>query len=136
MLIETRTENNAAYKVKAKKSSAGLGLFAMEAIPEGKKILEYIGDVHDADNTLNNKYIFNVSKNMDIDGSPRFNTARYINHACDPNAESWTYKGHVWIKSVRDIKEGEEITYNYGDEYFERYIKPYGCRCPAHTTND
>jgi SET domain-containing protein len=129
MLIETRTDNNAAYKVKAMRSSAGLGLFAQEHIPAGKKILEYIGHVHDADNTLNNKYIFNVSKNMDIDGSPRFNTARYINHSCDPNAESWTSKGHVWIRSIRAIEPGEEITYNYGDEYVDRYIKPYGCRC-------
>lgn len=131
MLIETRSNTNAQYAVRARRSASGLGLFAEEYIPAGKKIIEYVGHIHDANNTLNNKYIFNVSKNIDIDGSPRWNTARYINHSCSANAESWTSKGHVWIRSTKAIQPGEEITYNYGNEYVDRYIKPYGCRCEA-----
>ncbi len=129
MIIETRTDTNAKYKLKVKKSAAGLGLFADEDIPSGKRIIEYIGNVCPSTNEKENKYIFNVSSKIDIDGSPRYNTARYINHSCDPNAESSVKKGHVWICSVRDIKAGEEINYDYGEDYFEKILKPMGCRC-------
>lgn len=129
MIIETRTETNAKFKLKVKKSVAGLGLFADEDIPANKRIIEYVGNICPSTNEKENKYIFNVSSKIDIDGSPRWNTARYINHSCDPNAESQVKKGHVWISSVKDIKAGEEITYDYGEEYFEKILKPMGCRC-------
>lgn len=129
MIIETRTDTNFKYKLKVKKSLAGLGLFADEDIPSGKRIIEYVGKVCPSTNEKENKYIFNVSSKIDIDGSPRYNTARYINHSCDPNAESQVKKGHVWICSVKDIKKGEEINYDYGEDYFEKILKPMGCRC-------
>lgn len=129
MIIETRTDSHAAYKLKVKRSAAGLGLFAAEPIPKGVKIIEYIGIVRSSSDEDANKYIFNVSSKVDIDGSPRYNTARYANHSCAPNAESDIKKGHVWIASTKPIAEGEEITYDYGKEYFNVYIKPFGCRC-------
>jgi SET domain-containing protein len=131
MIIETRTESNAAYKLKVKRSKAGLGLFAAENIQKGKNIIEYVGIVRSSSDEEKdaNKYIFNASSKVDIDGSPRYNTARYINHSCAPNAESIIKKGHVWISSLRPIAEGEEITYDYGKEYFNVHIKPFGCRC-------
>ena len=130
-MIELRKETNAKYKVKIGRSKTGLGLFALEPIPKGKKIMEYIGKVmiDESDDDKNSLYIFNINKKVDIDGAPRFNTARYINHSCRPNAESDTEKDHVWIKSCRNIMLGEEITYDYGKEYFNEYIKPKGCRC-------
>lgn len=129
MIIETRKETNANFKIKVKRSSAGLGLFAEEDIPTNKRIIEYVGIVQSTIEGKENKYIFNVSSKVDIDGAPRWNTARYINHSCEPNAESEIKKGHVYISSTRDIKKGEEITYNYGEEYFEKIIKPNGCKC-------
>lgn len=129
MIIETRKEPNINYKVKVRRSSAGLGLFAEEDIPEGKRIIEYIGIVQSTIEGKENKYIFNVSSKVDIDGAPRWNTARYINHSCVPNAESQIKKGHVYICSVKNIKKGEEITYDYGEDYFDKIIKPNGCRC-------
>jgi SET domain-containing protein len=129
MIIETRTETNAKFKVKAKRGSAGLGLFALEPIPAGSKIIEYIGIVRSASNDLSNKYIFSVNSKIDIDGSPRYNIARYINHSCLPNAESQIKKGHVWITAIKDIAPGEEITYDYGTEYVDQLIRPHGCKC-------
>ena len=131
MSIELRKETNARYKVKVGRSKTGLGLFALEPIPKGKKIMEYVGKVmvDESDDDKTSLYIFNINKKVDIDGAPRWNTARYINHSCRPNAESDTYKDHVWIKSRRNIMLGEEITYDYGKEYFDEYIKPKGCRC-------
>lgn len=131
-MIEKRTETNAQFKLKVGRGVNGLGLFAMEPIPKGKKIIEYVGnvliDVPDEDQP-NNLYIFNINKHLDIDGSPRWNTARYINHSCRANAESDTVKGHVWIKAKRNIMLGEEIFYDYGKEYWNEYIKPKGCAC-------
>jgi len=71
-----------------------------------------------------------VNTKWSIDGSPRSNLARYINHSCRPNAEAFvTNRRRVWIWSRRRIKPGEEITYDYGKEYFEGIIEPIGCRC-------
>ena len=117
--------------VRIKKTRAGLGLVSFSAIPKGETIIEYIGHrvSKKVSDTLNNKYIFNVSANVDIDGSPRFNTARYINHSCRPNCEAVNRRGRIFIVAKRTIKPGEELTYNYGKEYFDAFIKPFGCRC-------
>ncbi len=64
-----------------------------------------------------------------IDGSPRSNAARYINHSCRPNAKAYRTGARVWIWSIRAIKAGEEITYDYGKSYFDEQIKPVGCKC-------
>lgn len=131
-MIELRTSTNAQYRVKVGRSKAGLGLFALEPIPKGRKIIEYVGRVlmDEPEDAANNLYIFNIDEKTDIDGSPRWNSARYINHSCRPNAESEiTDDGHVWIQARRDIMLGEEITYDYGKEYWNEYIKPKGCRC-------
>lgn len=131
-MIEIRNETNAQFKLRTGRSKAGLGLYAAEPIPKGKKIIEYVGRVltsEEGDETYN-RYVFTINKHVDIDGSPRFNTARYINHSCRPNAESVVIKGHVWVRAIRNIALGEEITYDYGKEYFNEYIKPYDCRCP------
>jgi hypothetical protein len=66
-----------------------------------------------------------------IDGSPRWNIARYINHSCRPNAEPVVRKGRIDLMALRSIAPGEEITYNYGRDYFEYFIKKTGCRCTS-----
>ena len=57
--------------------------------------------------------------------------ARYINHSCRPNAEPVVGKGRIVFKALCAIEPGEEITYNYGREYFEYFIDRGGCRCAA-----
>jgi hypothetical protein len=63
----------------------------------------------------------------------RENVARYINHACKPNAESDVKprKRKVFIRAIKKIEPGEEINYDYGTDYFKAYLKPIGCKCAA-----
>ena len=119
------------YKVKVKRSKAGLGLFAEEPIPKGACIIEYTGRTlkKGEDQTITSQYLFEISKTKTIDGGARSNTARYINHSCRPNCEIDIYKERVFILAKRAIKAGEELNYDYDTEFFDEYIKPKGCRC-------
>ncbi len=114
------------------------GVFAKKDISKGTKIIEYVGEkitkaqsekVGDRhfENSKNHTvdggvYIFELNKKYDINGKVSWNPARYINHSCSPNAETDILKGHIWIIAIKDIKKGDEITYNYGydlDDYTE-----------------
>ncbi len=119
------------HKYAIKRTKAGLGLFATEPIPKGKRIIEYTGPLitEEEFERRDGKYFFGLDSKWTIDGSPRSNIARYINHSCRPNAEALTSGNRVWIWSRKKIKAGEEISYDYGKEYFEDIIKPMGCRC-------
>ena len=123
--------NRGELKYAVKRSATGLGLFALAPIPAGRRIIEYTGPlVPNAEvEKRRGKYFFGVNSKWAIDGSPRANTARYINHSCRPNAEALVSGRRVWIWSKRKIEAGEEITYNYGKEYFDDHIRPVGCRC-------
>lgn len=114
-----------------KRSSAGLGLFAVGDIPARACIIEYKGRKlsKKEEYTITSQYLFEVNARMTIDGKARANTARYINHSCRGNSEPIIYKNRVWIFSKRKIKAGEEITYDYGKEFWKEYIKPKGCKC-------
>jgi hypothetical protein len=115
------------------RSRTGLGLYATEPIRTGKFIIEYWGPLvrwDDIDN-LQSKYLFDLNKRWAIDGAPRRNTARYINHSCKPNAVPYGVKGKIKIYARRTIQPGEEITYDYGKEYFDEFLKPVGCKCEA-----
>ncbi len=119
------------YDLKVKRAAAGMGLFANEAIPKGACIIEYTGRTlsKDEEYTATSRYLFEVSSRKTIDGSPRWNTARYINHSCRPNCEPEIHRGRVFIFAKRAIKPGEELAYNYGPAYFKDFIEPHGCRC-------
>lgn len=115
-----------------KRTKTGLGLFATQPIPKGKRIIEYVGPLisNEEVEKSNGKYFFGLNKKWSIDGSPRTNIARYVNHSCRPNAEVIiSQRRRIWIWSRRNIKPGEEITYDYGKEYFEGIIEPAGCKC-------
>lgn len=124
---------NTKYKVK--RSSAGLGLFAEEPIKHGTWIIEYVGTLILGKKAVEdypaNKYLFETSSVRMIDGSIRLNIARYINHSCNPNCEVEIIGGRVFVKAIKRIEAGEEFTYDYGEEYVDEYIKPYGCRCTS-----
>ncbi len=115
------------------RSRTGLGLYATEPIRKDKFIIEYWGKLvrwNDVDN-LQSKYLFDLNKRWAIDGAPRRNTARYINHSCKPNAVPYGVKGKIKIYAKRNIEPGEEITYDYGKEYFDEFLAPVGCKCEA-----
>lgn len=114
-----------------KRTATGLGLFATKPIRKGKRIIEYTGPriSNEEVENRNGKYFFGVNKKWSVDGSPRSNIARYINHSCKPNAEAIISGTRIWIWSRKKIKPGDEITYDYGKEYFEGLIEPMGCKC-------
>ncbi len=122
-------DGNLQYAIRRTKT--GLGLFALKPITKGKRIIEYTGPIisNKEVDERRGKYFFQINSKWSVDGSPRSNTARYINHSCVPNAEAFISAHRVWIWSKRSIKAGEEITFNYGKEYFDDHIKPGGCKC-------
>lgn len=124
-----------APKYTVKKSSAGLGLFAATAFKKGDLIIEYTGErITEAEaNRRGGKYLFELNDDWTIDGKGRENTARYLNHACKPNCEPELSEDEtqVFIYAKRNIKPGEELTYNYGKMYFDEYIGKENCRCAA-----
>ena len=123
--------NKGKVKYAIRRTTAGLGFFALEPIPKSTRIIEYTGPLisNEEVDQRRGKYFFGVNTRWSIDGSPRSNIARYINHSCRPNAEALISGRRVWIWSRKNIKPGEEVTYDYGEEYFEDIIKPIGCKC-------
>ncbi|WP_024518000.1 SET domain-containing protein [Bradyrhizobium sp. Tv2a-2] len=127
--------SNKPYRVG--RSRTGLGLFATQPIKKGTRIIRYFGPLLDSkkkdEDAIENKYLFELTNRWTIDGSIRENVARYINHACRPNAESDVKprKRKVFIRAIKNIEPGEEINYDYGTDYFKAYLKPIGCKCDA-----
>jgi hypothetical protein len=116
------------------RSRTGFGLFAIRPIKKNSRIVEYSGPILDHDTARRveargNRYLFEVSKNRTIDGTPRRNLARYANHSCNPNCEPVIWRGRVFIKALRNIKPGEEIVYDYGADYLKNVIGRSNCRC-------
>ena len=113
---------------------AGQGLFAEQDIKQGTKIIRYIGQKitqAESDRRLvaGNVYIIGLDERYALDGSTRKNTARYINHACDPNCQTEQFGQTIWIVAIRDIQAGEELTYNYGYKLNDEPPEP--CHCGA-----
>jgi uncharacterized protein len=119
--------------LKVGRSKAGLGLFARVPIKKGQFIIRYTGKKIPTKITddLDTRYLFEINERWTIDGSNRRNRARYINHACRPNAEVYFVKHVIKIRAIKNIKPGDEITYHYGRNYFDAFIKEVGCKCVA-----
>ena len=107
----------------------GRGVYATGDIAAEEKIIEYVGELIDKDESGKRGikqaekaethgeaavYIFTVNRRYDIDGNFPWNTARLINHSCEPNCEAWQTGKRIHIHSLRDIREGEELTFDYG----------------------
>ncbi len=122
----------------------GKGMFATRSIPRGTRIIEYTGERIDKDEGFRREelrrrrasrggdgciYTFELNSRTDIDGRVLWNTARYINHSCEPNCESQIVRGRVWIVALRRIQPGEEITYDYYYDY--AHYREHPCRCGA-----
>ena len=74
-------------------------------------------------------YLFNLNKQYDLDGDFKFNTARLINHSCNPNCEVFDYNRQLWIFAIKNIKKDEELTYDYGFSFDKTDYKQYLCKC-------
>lgn len=122
------------------------GLFAAHDIPKGTLVIEYVGHrltkaqgwdravswQEKAHGTSKGAvYVFELNKRYDIDGNVPWNTARHINHSCEPNCEPEIRRGHIWIVALRDIAAGDELTYDYGYDFDLWDEHPCRCRKPA-----
>ena len=123
------------YKIKKSKIDKN-GLYANRDIKKGTRIIEYKGKIisskqSEIDPKFDNGkaiYLFNINKRFDLDGDFKFNTARLINHSCDPNCEVFGEGMKIWIYAMKNIKRGEELCYDYGFSY-DKFYKNYPCRC-------
>tara|TARA_B100001121_G_C18687831_1_gene621589 strand:+ start:387 stop:830 length:444 start_codon:yes stop_codon:yes gene_type:complete len=123
------------YKIKKSKIDKN-GLYANRHIKKGTRIIEYKGKIitakqSETDPKFDNGkaiYLFNINKRYDLDGDFKFNIARLINHSCDPNCEVYGSGLKVWVYAMKDIKRGEELSYDYGFS-FDKDYKQYPCRC-------
>ncbi len=137
-----------AKLVKVKRSGIhGRGVYARRKIKAGQRIIEYAGERIDWPEALrrhphdpqqpNHTFYFTVDDETVIDGNANGNNARWINHGCAPNCEAELLEEdgaqRVFIIALRDIAEGEELTYDYGLEIDARYTKKlkkeFECRC-------
>ncbi|WP_295852165.1 SET domain-containing protein-lysine N-methyltransferase [uncultured Xylophilus sp.] len=123
----------------------GKGVFAMQPIAEGETVIEYVGEVISWDEAQdrhphdpadpNHTFYFHVDADRVIDANVGGNSARWINHACDPNCFADEVDGRIFIKALRDIAPGEELNYDYGLILEERYTRKlkaeYPCWCGA-----
>ena len=110
----------------------GLGGFAKAAIGKGTRIVEYVGERISKIESVrrceqNDEYIFSLNEEQDLDGNVAWNPARFLNHSCAPNCEAELEDGRIWIIATRDIRAGEEITFNYGYDLVD--YREYPCRC-------
>ena len=113
-----------------------LGLFAKTDIKKGEKVIEYKGrkfthkQVEEDDRFDNSKaiYLFTLNEHYVLDGDTKTNIAKYINHSCDPNCEVDIIKGKIWIIAIKDIKKGDELSYDYGFGY-DADFRQFPCKC-------
>ena len=121
----------------------GKGVFAKTRIPAGTRLIEYKGerlteaqvDRRYAKDDDPHTFLFSLDDGMVIDASRKGNSARWINHSCAPNCEAVDDGDRIFIETLRAIRPGEELSYNYGIELEERHTpamkRLYACRCGA-----
>jgi len=124
----------------------GRGVYAGRRLKKGERIVEYKGEViswREADrrppsdpDDPNHTFFFALDDHRKvIDANVGGNAARWINHSCEPNCETTEDEGRVFIEALRDIRAGEELSYDYGLIIDERITptlkKQYRCLCGA-----
>jgi len=119
----------------------GKGVFAARAISKGERIIEYKGtliseaeaDELYGDDETNHTFLFLLDNDMVIDAYRGGNSARWINHSCNPNCEPMEEGNRLYIHAIRNIKRGEELAYEYNlvieDRYTPAIKRLYACRC-------
>src|SRR3989338_290808 len=121
----------------------GKGGYAASDIPSGTRVIEYVGEIisrEEGDRRFNAQleqgritgsgmvYVFEMDETHDLDGNVDNNPARFINHSCSPNCKVEITERHIWIIAARDIKKGEELSFNYGYDDLLNY-RDHTCRC-------
>jgi uncharacterized protein len=144
--MATKKRRKLPYEIRRSRIQ-GRGAFATRRIREGERIVEYRGERitgREADRRYpfdeddrHHTFLFTVDEEEDIiiDAAVCGNSARYINHSCDPNCEAVIEDDRVFIYALRDIRKGEELAYDYNFVLEERHTpankRLYPCHCGA-----
>ena len=137
-------EKDYAKTERFREHAMGFGLRAAGPIPEGRFVLEYIGEVIDTEEMVSRMenqrkfhpndhdfYIMEMDLGVYVDGKHKGNESRFINHSCDPNCELERFvvkgKKRIGIFAIKDIKPGEPLSYDYQFETEE--AKAFKCFC-------
>jgi len=121
----------------------GVGAFALQPIPKGTRLIDYAGEKisnAEADRRYDDEamgrhhtFLFILTQRSCVDAAVGGNESRYINHSCDPNCETEVDRGIIWIRAIRPIPEGEELTYDYQYDnepgYTDDDLRFYACHC-------
>ncbi|XP_049280704.1 probable histone-lysine N-methyltransferase Mes-4 [Anopheles funestus] len=112
-------------------ANKGFGLVALQDLQSGQFVIEYVGEVINNEEferrvkTMQtakeeNYYFLTVDPDLTIDAGAKGNVSRFINHSCEPNCETqkWTIGETrvIGLFAIKDIKAGEELTFNYNLE--------------------
>ncbi len=112
----------------------GWGVFATQRINKNKRIIDYAGEMISHRESLKREmrymkkgtiWCFQVNRRYVRDALVGGNVARFINHSCHPNCYVNIIHHTIWICAARNIRKGEELTYDYrtdGDGHIQ-------CRC-------
>jgi hypothetical protein len=120
-------------------------VFARRPIRARTVIIEYTGELitHEegdrryptSPGAVEHTFLLTLDDERVIDANVGGNAARYVNHSCDPNVEPIRFGDRMWLVSIRDIRPGEELAYDYAIELDERHTPAvkarFPCRCGA-----
>jgi uncharacterized protein len=119
---------------------SGRGLFALDCIERGARILEYTGARVTYEEGLRryegtvpfHTFLISLDDERAIDGGVGGSDARFINHSCQPNCTAYIERGRVFIYARRPIPAGRELFLDYGLEAEDHEkFSLYACRCSA-----
>jgi len=144
VIIVSESEQETSDLVEKRESAVhGTGLYATTDIAKDEWIIEYVGEKIDKAESERRclaqleeaaqtggaaVYMFTLDDEWDLDGSGEDNVARLINHSCEPNCEAQIWKDReIWVTALKDIQEGEELSFNYGFD-LDNY-RDHPCRC-------
>ena len=143
---KTARQTTPTRRIQTRRSGVhGKGVYAVVDLAEGETVIEYVGEIITWDEALdrhphdpqdpNHTFYFHIDEEHVIDAKYGGNSSRWINHSCAPNCEADTDEGRVFIRTLRAIKAGEELFYDYGlviDEPYTPKLKAeYPCWCGA-----
>jgi len=139
-----KVPNSGPRFVRRRSAIHGYGIFARKPIPKGARLIEYKGALIDATQaegrypevgTPPHTFLFDADDDLYIDAGVNGNSARWINHSCNPNCETTQEGRRIFIEAIRPIRPGEEISYDYmitlDEPHNLRAKKKWVCRCGA-----
>lgn len=110
---------------KRRSSIQGWGVFATQPISKNTRIVDYAGEKIPNRESLKREvgylrsghiWCFKLNRLYARDAAVRGNVARFINHSCRPNCYVHIIDQTIWIRAAKNIRRGEELTYDYNTE--------------------